>query len=141
MGKYDRNMNTLSKEENESLKNFKICVVGCGGIGGYVIEMLGRLGIGYITVIDGDVFEETNLNRQILSNSQTIGKSKAQTARERMKLVNPDIYVNAVFSHLNGENGMELIKDHNLVIDALDDVETRFILQDICEKLGLLNSW
>ncbi|MDW2003752.1 ThiF family adenylyltransferase, partial [Vibrio sp. 2304] len=90
-------MNTLSKEENESLKNFKICVVGCGGIGGYVIEMLGRLGIGYITVIDGDVFEETNLNRQILSNSQTIGKSKAQTARERMKLVNPDIYVNAVF--------------------------------------------
>ncbi len=137
MGKYDRNMNTLSKEENESLKNFKICVVGCGGIGGYVIEMLGRLGIGYITVIDGDVFEKTNLNRQILSNSQTIGKSKAQTARERMKLVNPDIYVNAVFSHLNGENGMELIKDHNLVIDALDDVETRFILQDICEKLGL----
>ncbi|NMR96584.1 HesA/MoeB/ThiF family protein, partial [Vibrio parahaemolyticus] len=127
MGKYDRNMNTLSKEENEGLKNFKICVVGCGGIGGYVIEMLGRLGIGYITVIDGDVFEETNLNRQILSNSQTIGKSKAQTARERMKLVNPDIYVNAVFSHLNGENGMELIKGHHLVIDALDDVETRFI--------------
>ena len=60
MERYVRNMKMLSPEENEGLKSFKVCVVGCGGLGGYTIEMLGRLGIGSITAIDGDVFSESN---------------------------------------------------------------------------------
>lgn len=58
MGRYDRNMNMLSKEENEKLKDFRVCVLGCGGLGGYAIEMLGRLGIGYITAVDKDVLRK-----------------------------------------------------------------------------------
>ncbi|MBK5247279.1 MAG: ThiF family adenylyltransferase, partial [Peptostreptococcaceae bacterium] len=65
--RYLRNMNTFSLEENAKFKDFRVCVIGCGGLGGYIIEMLGRLGIGFITAVDGDVFDETNLNRQILS--------------------------------------------------------------------------
>lgn len=137
MGRYDRNMNTLSKEENESLKKFKVCVVGCGGIGGYVIEMLGRLGIGYITAMDGDVFEDSNLNRQILCNCENIGKSKAEAAKERMKLINPNVYVNTVASQFNRENGVELLKGHDLVLDAIDNIETRLILQELCEQLNI----
>ena len=64
--RYLRNMNTFSSEENDKFKNFRVCVVGCGGLGGYVIEMLGRLGIGFITAVDGDVFDETNLNLSLI---------------------------------------------------------------------------
>ncbi|KRQ86427.1 putative adenylyltransferase/sulfurtransferase MoeZ [Caloramator mitchellensis] len=137
MGRYDRNMNTLSKEENDRLREFKVCVVGCGGIGGYIIEMLGRLGIGYITAIDKDVFEDSNLNRQILSNSEVLGKSKALVAKERMAIVNPDVYVNAIVGEFNFENGEKLLRGHDLVIDALDNIETRLILQDICERVNI----
>ena len=65
--RYKRNIGALTIEEHEKLKQFKVCVVGCGGLGGYIIEMLGRIGVGNITAIDGDVFDESNLNRQILS--------------------------------------------------------------------------
>lgn len=137
MGRYDRNMNMLSKEENEKLRGFKVCVVGCGGLGGYVIEMLGRLGIGYITAVDKDVFEESNLNRQILSNVKVLGKSKALEAKNRMQIVNPDVYVNPIVQELNSENAEEILKGHSVVIDALDNIQSRLILQDICEKLNI----
>ena len=96
-------MKTLSKEENDSLKNFKVCVVGCGGIGGYVIEMFGRIGIGNITAVDGDVFEESNLNRQILSSTDNLGFSKALEAKIRMEKVNPLIQVKALEKMLTEE--------------------------------------
>jgi len=137
MGRYDRNMNMLSKEENEKLKDFRVCVLGCGGLGGYAIEMLGRLGIGYITAVDKDVFEETNLNRQILSDMNSLGKSKALMAVERMKLVNPEVFVNAIVDEFNFENGKDIIKGHDIVIDALDNIEGKLTLQDICEELGI----
>ncbi|AEM77868.1 HesA/MoeB/ThiF family protein [Thermoanaerobacter wiegelii] len=137
MGRYDRNMNMLSKEENEKLKDFRVCVLGCGGLGGYAIEMLGRLGIGYITAVDKDVFEETNLNRQILSDMNSLGKSKALMAAERMKLVNPEVFVKAIVDEFNFENGKDIIKGHDIVIDALDNIEGKLTLQDICEELGI----
>lgn len=111
--------------------------MGCGGLGGYAIEMLGRLGIGYITAVDKDVFEETNLNRQILSDMNSLGKSKALMAVERMKLVNPEVFVNAIVDEFNFENGKDIIKGHDIVIDALDNIEGKLTLQDICEELGI----
>ena len=74
--RYIRNMNMLSLGENESLKDFKVCVIGCGGLGGYNIEFLARLRIGTITAVDGDSFEVSNLNRQILSNETVLGQKK-----------------------------------------------------------------
>jgi len=130
-------MNTLTPDENESLKEFKVCVVGCGGLGGYIIEMLGRLGIGHITAVDGDVFEETNLNRQLLSDSESIGKSKAFAAKERMLKVNPLITVNPVNCRLNRENGLKIIDGHHAVVDALDNIESRLLLEDLAESAGI----
>jgi molybdopterin-synthase adenylyltransferase len=137
MDRYNRNMKMLSQEENESLREKKVCIIGCGGLGGYIIEMLGRLGVGYITAVDGDVFEITNLNRQILSNMDTLGKGKAETAADRMKLVNPDIKVKAITGRLNEENAESILSDHDVIVDALDNIKTRFVLQECAKALNI----
>ena len=132
--RYARNVRTLSEQEVESLKDIRVCVVGCGGLGGYIIEMLGRLGVGHITAIDGDVFEVTNLNRQILSDETVLGKSKALTAGERMKKVNSTIEVVPVQAFITEDNCDEMLSGHNLVMDALDNIESRRIIEKCCEK-------
>jgi molybdopterin-synthase adenylyltransferase len=132
--RYSRNINTLSIEENDSLKNYTVCVVGCGGLGGYIIEMLGRLGIGHLIAVDGDVFEESNLNRQILSDSGAIGHKKAQMAQERMERVNPLIKVDVIAERLTGSNGANIIRSANAVVDALDSIDSRLILEKLCEE-------
>lgn len=135
--RYERNMKMLSPEENDALQNFKVCVVGCGGLGGYIIEMLGRLGIGHITAIDGDVFEESNLNRQLLAETKNLGKGKAEAARERMESVNPLIRVRPVRARVEAGQGEELLAGHDVVVDAVDNIESRLILQSICSRLGI----
>lgn len=132
--RYVRNMNTLTLEENEKLKDFKVCVIGCGGLGGYVIELLGRLGIGNLTVVDGDVFDETNLNRQILSKEDSIGDGKAETAKKRMKEVNSQVNCTAIHDFLTAENCRQIIAHHDVVVDALDNMGARRILEAGCEK-------
>lgn len=135
--RYLRNRNTISEEENEILKKSKVCVVGCGGLGGYAIEMLGRVGVGRITAIDGDAFDETNLNRQILSDMETLGKSKAYTAKKRMSIVNPEIMVYPIHVFLTEENAEILLAGHDVIIDALDHIQARLLLQDTAEKLNI----
>lgn len=135
--RYHRNMTTLSMEENAKLKEFKVCVVGCGGLGGYVIELLGRLGIGEITAIDGDVFDETNLNRQVLSSENQIGRSKSTVAKERMSEVNSEVKVNPIHGFLTEENCEEIISGHHVIVDALDNMSTRIILEEHCELLDI----
>jgi len=130
-------MTALSAEENERLKHFKVCVIGCGGLGGYMIELLGRLGVGHITAVDGDVFEENNLNRQLLSDENTLGKSKAEAAENRMKKVNSNIKVTAIKEYVTENNSEEIIKGHDIVIDALDNITARFIIEKEAQKLKI----
>lgn len=137
ISRYERNMKALSPEENEKLKNFSVCVVGCGGLGGYIIEMLGRLGIGHITAVDGDSFSESNLNRQIISSNLNLGRNKAIEAKKRMEIVNDLIEVEAITYFINVDNVWDILKGHHVVIDAVDNIETRFLLQEACEKLKI----
>lgn len=137
MDRYLRNKITLSEEENQMLHTKKVCVVGCGGLGGYVIEMLGRLGVGTITAIDGDVFDVTNLNRQILSHVEDLGQSKAFAAEKRMKKVNPEIKIQPIQSFLTAENGESLLKGHDVIVDALDNIEGRFLIQEVAANLNI----
>lgn len=136
MLRYLRN-GIFSSQDMSKLKDKKVCIVGAGGLGGYILEMLARVGIGSITIIDGDVFDETNLNRQILSTSESLGKSKVQIAKERMDQVNPHVSVNGIKIFLNEDNVISLIEDHDIVVDGLDSIETRFILQRACETLKI----
>lgn len=135
--RYSRNMTTLSPEENKRLKEYKVCVIGCGGLGGYVIELLGRLGIGTITAVDGDVFDITNLNRQILSAENLIGESKSKAAELRMSIVNSEVKLNPIHAFVTEENCGEIIKGHDIVVDALDNITSRKLLEKHCEKLKI----
>jgi molybdopterin/thiamine biosynthesis adenylyltransferase len=130
--RYQRNMNLMTPDDIIALKNKRICVVGCGGLGGYIIEMLARLGVGLITAIDGDVFDETNLNRQLLSEEALIGYSKAEAAKSRIQKVNSGVAVVSETVFLTGENAEALIAGHDVVVDALDNISTRRILERAC---------
>ena len=132
--RYERNIPAVSAEEQEILKHKKVLVAGCGGLGGYVLEYLARIGVGELTFADGDVFEASNLNRQILSSPDVLGRPKAQTALERIRRINPDIRTKVFDAFLNAENADEMVSGQDLVIDALDNVAARLLLEDTCAR-------
>lgn len=135
--RYKRNTMMLSETENRKLRDFKVCVIGCGGLGGNIIEQMGRLGIGYITAVDGDRFDETNLNRQLLASMNTLGEYKAQAAKDRMQQVNPDVEVNPIIERLSEDNGDWIFKGHDLIIDATDNVGTRRLMKRYVDKFNI----
>ncbi|MCK9313777.1 MAG: HesA/MoeB/ThiF family protein, partial [Methanocorpusculum sp.] len=137
MGRYDRNMKALSKEENDRLPGYRVCIVGCGALGEYVMEMLGRIGIGHLTIVDPDGFDETNLNRQIYSDTRVLGRSKVEVAQKRMAVINPLVEVTAMALYLDNQNALDICKGHDLIIDALDNLESRFVLQDTAQELDI----
>lgn len=135
--RYSRNIGILKESDQDLLSKKSVCVIGCGGLGGGVIENLTRLGVGELTVVDSDVFDVTNLNRQVLSNEENIGKSKAAEAVDQMKRINSNVEITPIQTELTEENCRQIIAGHDLVIDAVDNIKTRFILEEACEKEGI----
>jgi molybdopterin-synthase adenylyltransferase len=135
--RYLKNEQMLSRDENLLLRSKKAVVIGCGGIGGYIIEMLARLGVGHITAIDGDVFDVSNLNRQLLATPTNIGEPKAMVAAERVRLINPDIKIEAIKTFITSENAGQLLANHHIICDALDNIPTRKIIQEAAESLNI----
>ncbi len=123
-----RQMPLVTREEQEKFKNAKITVIGCGGIGGLAIEMLARMGIGELVLVDEDAFDLSNLNRQTLSTHDNIGRSKSEIAEKRVLEINPHVTVTSYNEHVDESNVDELIRDSRVVIDALDNVLTRVIV-------------
>lgn len=134
--RYQRN-GIITYEEQLLMKQKKVCVIGCGGLGGYIIEMLSRFGIGTMSVVDGDVFDATNLNRQLLSTINTLGKSKAFTAAERVETIDSNLTIQVVATILDRENASDILKGHDVVVDALDSNSARLILLDACKELNI----
>ena len=135
--RYSRNIPSVSEAEQEALARKRVLVAGCGGLGGCLIEYLARMGVGEITAVDGDVFEPSNLNRQILSQEALLGVPKARAARERVQAVNSAVTVRAVESFLDGDNADGLVRGQDLVLDALDNAGARLILEDACARQGV----
>ena len=135
--RYNRNENMLSPEENQRLRSFRVAIVGCGGLGGHIIEMLARLGIGHLTLIDADVFEVSNLNRQLLSTPDNLGQPKSVVAEERVRLINPEVTVKAHQTMLTNVNAKELLQNHDLVCDALDNISSRRVVEKCASELGI----
>ncbi len=136
MGRYDRNR-IFTETEMTKLQASKICIVGCGGLGGYLAEMLVRVGIGQVVLVDGDVFDESNLNRQLYATTDNLGRSKALEAKKRLAAINPETRIFAHHAKLDQGNVYDMIQDCDLVMDALDNIATRFIVQQACEKSGI----
>lgn len=135
--RHSRNIPALSEADMERLSSSKVLVVGCGGLGGNIIEYLARAGVGALTVVDGDVFEESNLNRQILSTSENIGQKKALAAAERVRAIDPSVDVTPVCDFFTKENAPSLMEGADLVVDALDNASARLILEDAASEAGL----
>ena len=131
--RYDRNR-IFSIDQQDELGEKKAAVIGCGGLGGYAIEMLARAGVGHIRVCDVDVFDETNLNRQLLCTEDVLGKSKAEAAAERIKAVNSKTEAEAFCCNLTEENADEILAECDVVIDALDSVGAKLMLQRACRR-------
>lgn len=135
--RYIKNFPTITEESFHLIKNKQIAIVGAGGTGGYVLEMLARFGIGYIKLIDGDRFDETNLNRQILSSESNLLEAKTDSALRRVKAINSDVELETVHEHLREENAWALLQGSDLVFDAVDNIPARFLIQSACNQLNI----
>ena len=132
--RYDRNFETLTRKQQVKLASARVAVLGLGGLGGGVSEMLARTGVGHLTLIDGDVFEPSNLNRQLLCTEDLLGTSKALAAEKRIRAVNSAVQVTAVAQYADGDNLYDMIRESDLVVDCLDSIHSRFILQEAAQK-------
>lgn len=135
--RYARNFGTLGWEGQRKLLSSTVVVVGAGGLGGYVVEGLARAGVGRIVAVDGDVFEEHNLNRQLLSTEALLGTSKAQAAAARALAINAAVEVVAVGEMFTAENGARILAGANLAVDALDNLPSRFTLEAAARAAGI----
>ena len=145
--RYRRNIPALSEEECALLRTKKVAVIGCGGLGGHLIDQLARIGIGSIRAVDGDVFEPSNLNRQLLSEVPLLGTGKAKAAADRVSRVNPDVELEAAEVFLTQANARPLIDHCDAVLDGLDNIESRKILAAACAEAkipyiyGAIQGW
>jgi len=142
-----RNFNAISREEQEKLKRSHVLVAGCGGLGGYVISYLARLGVGRITAFDPDEFAEHNLNRQIFADMSTINRTKVEVVKENLSLINPEVKFTGIKARF--EEGFEEVweNDIKVVVDALDSIPSRLELARICKEkevplvYGMVGGW
>jgi molybdopterin/thiamine biosynthesis adenylyltransferase len=135
--RYARNFKAFSLEDQTKLLRSTVAVVGLGGLGGGVVEILARIGVGSLILMDGDVFDDTNLNRQLLSSHGVLGVSKAETAARRAREVNGsvDVVYHKVF--LEMQNAEELLSGADAVVDCLDNVSARFAVEKAAKRLKI----
>jgi molybdopterin/thiamine biosynthesis adenylyltransferase len=135
--RYQRNIGTIGIDGQIKLLMSKVAVLGCGGLGGYVIELLARMGIGCLVLIDGDVFDENNLNRQLIATEGNLGKPKAKEAALRVKAINSAVDTEVYAGFAGAENINALLSGCAVAVDALDNVSSRFIMESACRDLGI----
>lgn len=114
--------------DQEKLKSAKVLIVGLGGLGSASALYLTAAGIGRLRLCDGDCVERSDLNRQILYSEESVGKLKIEEAKKRLELLNPDIEIETVVEVINSQNADDLTKGYDLIVDGLDNNESRFIL-------------
>ena len=134
---YLRNRDIVSIDEQLKLSESTVSVIGAGGLGGYVVMLLARIGIGRLIVVDYDTFDETNLNRQVFSTVSSLGLPKPDETRLAVNLVNPAVEIIPYNEKLDKNNAYEIIKDADVVVDALDNIEDRLVLGRAVKKSGI----
>lgn len=138
MNQFSRLLKIMDEETLERFKNAHVLLVGVGGVGGAAFETLLRMGIGHITVVDNDIFEESNLNRQILSNYENIGNLKVMEAKKRALLINPECEVIPIPKYLTKENIRGILNDnYDYIIDACDTVTIKLELVKMALERGI----
>lgn len=128
----------LGSEAMQRLANAKVIVFGVGGVGGYVVEVLARSGVGAITMVDADCVCATNINRQIVALRSTIGKPKVEVAQQRIADINPDCTVKALKMFYLPENADDInLADYDYVVDCIDTMKAKLELIYRCHELNV----
>lgn len=135
--RYSRNAAAFSVQELEAIRRKKVLVVGCGGLGGHVIQSLARFGVGRLTLVDGDSFIPSNLNRQVFATDRTLGQSKALAAAEALTAINPEVETRAHPVFLTEENAAWFVGGQDIALDCLDNLPARFLLARACDREGV----
>ncbi len=134
---FDRTALLIGLDKVNLLKTKKVLVFGVGGVGSYAVEMLARAGIGTIDVVDCDIVNITNINRQIIATHSTIGRAKVDVVKERVLDINPNINVKAINKFVTKENIEEFnLASYDYVVDAIDNVTAKIALAEDSEKVG-----
>jgi len=126
--RYERQIRIFGADGQERLKNAKVFVAGAGGLGSAISIYLAAAGIGGIRIVDHEKIELNNLNRQILHWDEDIGREKAASAEEKLKKINPDVSLEAISETIEENNVLELVDDFDLIVDAMDNFHTRYLL-------------
>jgi len=129
----------FSIEGQRKLKAAKVLVVGSGGLGSPLLLYLAAAGVGTLGIVDFDVVDESNLQRQVLFGVENVGQPKVEAAKKRIESLNPHIKVNVYNTHLNSENALDIVKDYDVVADGTDNFPTRYLVNDACCILGKTN--
>lgn len=138
MGIFDRSEVLLGADALTTLKNSHVAVFGVGGVGSYTIEALVRGGIGKLSVFDGDVVSETNINRQLVATTKTVGKDKVEIAKNHVLDVNPEITIRANKMFFSQENADSIdFTEFDYVVDAIDTVSSKLLLIEKSKAAGV----
>lgn len=124
----ERQTSVISKEKQEIFQKAHITLIGSGGLGGFALENIIRLGAENIKIVDPDKFSLSNLNRQLLATTETINTYKAVAGKKRAQIINPQIKIETITEFFTEENAENIIKGSDIVIDALDNILSRVIL-------------
>lgn len=137
--RYHRNIGSIGFTGQIKLLQACVGVVGSGGLGGLAIELLARTGIGKIKVVDDESYTEENLNRQIFSDEDSVlsKRKKIDMAKNRIDVVNSAVEIETHSVRLKGHNAEILLSDVNVIVDALDNIHSRFVLQEVATDLGI----
>lgn len=138
MGIFDRIEILIGEDALHKLKNSHVAVFGIGGVGSYTVEALVRGGVGHLSIYDGDVVSETNINRQLVATTKTIGMDKTEVARLHALEVNPDIVINAEKVFFNIENAENIdFSEFDYIVDAIDTVSSKILLIEKSKSAGV----
>lgn len=138
---FERLITLIGEDDVNKLKKANVLIVGLGGVGGYALETLVRSGIYNLTIVDGDIVELSNLNRQIISKRDVIGKPKALVAQARTLEINPDVNLKVINQFISEDNFSLLnIDSFDYVIDACDDLNLKMLLIKNADKYKLISS-
>jgi adenylyltransferase/sulfurtransferase len=126
-------------EAQRRLKAARVLLVGAGGLGSPSSLYLAAAGVGHVTLVEFDTVDVTNLQRQVLHGTRDLGRSKAQSARDRLQDLNPHLSIDLRETRLSAENALALVRDHDLVVDGTDNFTTRYLVNDACVLAGRPN--
>jgi len=129
-------LSNVGVEGQEKILDGKVLIIGAGGLGSPVALYLAAAGVGTIGIIDGDVVDRTNLQRQVIHFTPDIGKPKVISAKEKIELMNPDVKVNAYQDLVNASNIRDYISAYDFIIDGTDNFPTKFLINDACVLSG-----